>query len=325
MAVHDSMKGCIQPEVYILLVNYNNSDDTIVCLDSLLNVSYPNFVIIVVDNASTGNSVENISSWLRARGVEYSFHQNGESFSAVSRVVIMRSESNVGFAGANNLGITFALKNSADFVLLLNNDTTVTSSFLDSMVKMVQERPDVGIVGGTVKYFRNKSAIWFAGGKIDLIRGAFYHRSEACRGIIESDFITGCLMLIPCPVFEKVGLFDERYFLNVEDIDFSYRVSRAGYKLLVDCASEVYHKVSSSIGGLYSARNQYYFHRNRMFFFSRRLSSFRKLLFLIFQFSIAIPVWMGFQLIKGNMQAVKGAFFGYLDFARNCYGKSRYF
>jgi len=295
--------------VYIILVNWNNFSDTVECIDSLLIFPYEHRKIVLVDNASTDGSLRKIQDWLMERKF-------------IDRITIIPLNHNIGFGGANNKGIQYSLENNADFILLLNNDTIVTDKFLRPMLKTALSDNKIGIVGGKIKFFYNKDRVWFSGGHIDFLRGAFYHREEDCTGQRESAFITGCLMLIPTSVLRKVGYFDENYFLNVEDIDLSCRVKDAGYKLVINCDSVIYHKISASIGGLYSLRNQYYFHRNRLYFFNSRLSGIKKYSFYIFQFFVAIPAWISIQVFHGRIGIVKTALKGCIDHLLGIRGKS---
>jgi GT2 family glycosyltransferase len=314
--------------VYIVLVNWNGWRDTLACLESLLSLLKEDVKIIILDNCSTDNSFNRIREWAREHSIHYNLISETDTISRSKNhnvLTLISLTSNRGFGGANNIGIKFAIDNGANYILLLNNDTIVQGDFLKKMLTYALAIPDAGIIGGHIRQFYDKDKVWFSGGKISYVRGAFYHREDYCTGIRDTDFISGCLMLIPVPVFKKVGLFDERYFLNVEDIDFSTRMKDAGLRLIIACDAIIYHKVSASIGGLDSAKNQYYFHRNRMFFFCKRLIGIKKVLFIVVQIILAIPVWTTIQLLKRNYKAIQGAFLGYLDFVTNNLGESRYF
>lgn len=299
------------PSVFIIIVNWNNCSDTVECIKSLLRTRYKNKKIIVIDNGSTDGSVEYLSEWIKD-------NRCGDL------LTIIPLKENTGFGGANNKGIRHALENNADFILLINNDTVTTEDFLDELIKTAITNRRIGILGCRIHYYKDKSKVWFSGGKIDFLRGAFYHDEVLCSGLRESDFITGCLMHIPSSVFRIAGLFDETYFLNVEDIDFSWRVKKAGYVLMLDCDAIIYHKVSASIGGLYSAKNQNYFHRNRMIFFKKILPGYSYIIFIVFQFFIAIPVWCLIQSFNRRFGVIKSALRGYLDYLKGIGGKGCY-
>ncbi|MBF0537548.1 MAG: glycosyltransferase family 2 protein [Nitrospirae bacterium] len=302
------------PKVVIILVNYNGHADTIQCLQSLTTTPCGASRVIVVDNGSTDGSVAKIGKWIIERGLM-------ESGVGAGFVEVIALQTNTGFGVANNVGMEHSFCGDCDYVLLLNNDTVVVEGFLPTMLQTFDTFKDAGIVGGVVRDYYRQRDVWFSGGHIDYIRGAFYHRHDTCRGMRQSGFITGCLMLIPRRVYREIGGFDDIYFLNVEDIDLCCRVRDAGYRLVVNCDAVIYHKISASIGGLYSQRQQYYFHRNRMLFFSKSLKGIRRRLFYGLQFLIAIPAWLGIQLLRGNLNAVKGALKGYYDFLRGHTGK----
>jgi GT2 family glycosyltransferase len=314
--------------VFIIIVNWNNYRDTTECIESLLDVRYESKKIMVIDNGSEDDSLEEIKTWAENRGIDFetihdmSGHVQREG---IHFMTIIALTENMGFSGANNVGINFAMSNGADAVLLLNNDTVVTEEFLSKMVQTALTNDDVGIVGGQINYFDNKERVSFSGGHTNFIKGASYHREYDCQGEQESDYVIGCLMLIPSSVVREVGLLDERYFLNEEDVDFSFRVKIAGYKIIVNCDALIYHKISSSIGGLFSMRHQYYFHRNRMLLFSKLIKSPKKYLFYFFQIFIAIPAWVVIQLFRGRTEAVMGGLVGYFDYARGHFGKCKYF
>lgn len=313
--------------VFIIIVNWNNYSDTVDCLDSLLKTDYKNKKIVIIDNGSEDGSLQILERWAKDNVADFNLF-SGTCLNMSRRealLTIISLDHNLGFSGANNIGMRFAIENGADYVLLLNNDTVVTENFISSMVKTALETENVGVVGGKISYFNKNDGIWFNGGYIDFFRGAFYGRVDDSAGVRESEFITGCLMLITVKALKQVGFFDERFFLNVEDVDLSCRIRDAGYRLITDSDAVIYHKVSATIGGLYSIKNQYYFHRNRMFFFVERLRGIKKFSFLFFQFSMVIPLWTIIQLFNGRVSAIKGAFLGYSDFIRGYYGKSKYF
>src|SRR3989344_1922471 len=138
----------------IVIVNYNSADDTLECLDSLSKIDYPDYEIILADNASSDASF-----------VLNKIHKN---FPAVKILALPR---NLGFAGSNNAGIKAAFDGGAHCVLLLNNDTTVAPDFLSQMVKAAESGKKIGIVGAQKYYFAEKNRIWYNGGGFSWING----------------------------------------------------------------------------------------------------------------------------------------------------------
>lgn len=255
--------------ISIILVNYNTDEYTFDCLDSLLNLNTPGFrhSVIVVDNAST------IPLVLPRR------HK-------VPTIELIRSESNLGFTGGNNMGIHFSVeKYNSDYVLLLNNDTTVDPNFLKELVAHAEKHPKAGLTTSKIYFSKGREfhtdsykkdelgkVLWYAGGSIDWDNLVAYHRGvdEVDRGQfdtqLECDFATGCSVMIKREVLEKVGTLDKKYFLYMEDVDYSVRVKKAGYQINLAPKSIVWHKNAGSTGGSGSPLQEYYQTRNTMLF-----------------------------------------------------------
>lgn len=238
----------MEPLVYIILVNYNGFSDTLECIESIRNITYKNYKIIVVDNKSTDEPEKEQLLFLRAN------------------TIYIQSESNLGFSGGNNIGIRYAKENNADYVLLLNNDTTVEPDFLTKLVVAAKEKEDKGVFGCKIKYYWNKEQIWFDGGTFDFktANTSHYHTRVSNGTIEEVTFLTGCLMLIPMEVLNDVGMLDETYFLYAEDTDYCCRVMDASYKLYYCPDAVIYHKEGASTGKT-SELKQYYVERNGLY------------------------------------------------------------
>jgi len=221
-------------KVSIILVNWNNYKDTCECLDSLGNITYPNYRIIIVDNGSRIALYQKLVS-------EYPQHR------------FIRNEENLGFAVANNVGIRNALEEGTDYVLMLNNDTTVKGDFLEPMVNFLENNRQAGVTGGKICYYDDIDRIWTIGGDVKLLRGGsiYYGGGEKDRGqydqIKQMTHISGCMSLIKREVLETVGLLSEQYFFRGSEWDFCYRVSKKGYKLYYIPDSVIWHKISQTI------------------------------------------------------------------------------
>lgn len=242
--------------IYVIIVNYNGADDTNECVNSLCESDYKNLRIVIVDNASTTGRV----SYNRIISEE--------------KCTILYQEENIGFAGANNVGIKYAMQFNPSYILILNNDTVVTKGFLKPMVDALKQDESIGIATGKIYYFDDKKTIWFGGSyydhglcenKIDGIRKPDDERYNIAKDI---PFATGCLWLIPTKVIETVGLMSEEYFLYYEDADYCERVKRKGYRIRYEPASVIYHKESRSTKKG-SATYQYYNLRNYLVYISK--------------------------------------------------------
>lgn len=215
------------PKVFIVILNYNGIETLNNCLTSVFKSNYNNFEVVVVDNDSKDASFE------KARHL-------------FSRAHFIKNSANVGFAQGNNVGIRFALEKFADFVFILNNDTLIESDTLTNLVKQSIAHPKAGIVSPLIKEADGKT-IWFAGGTLDFKKMRANHIfAKITDKPYQSEYLSGCAMLIKKEVFQKIGLFDERYFLYYEDADLSYRSKQEGFELLMIPDSSIIHLEQSN-------------------------------------------------------------------------------
>jgi len=214
------------PKVFIVILNYNGGNFIKKCLASVFKNDYPNFEMVVVDNHSTDGSLEMAKS-------------------NFSKADFIRNEENLGFATGSNIGIRFSLERMADYVCLLNNDAEIEKDFIGKLVE-VMEKPTgkekkIGIASPIIFNGENKQ-VWFSKGKINWLTMKATHSTKIeTKDFYESEFITGCAMMVKADVFNEIGLLDEDFFLYWEDVDFSYRAKKAGFRTVVVTASWAYH------------------------------------------------------------------------------------
>lgn len=199
-------------------------------------------------------------------------------------LVIDNSTENLGFTGGNNKGIRQALEQKSDAIFILNDDTKIDPLALSRMTETLRSDPKIGIVVTKIyfypgfEYHKNRyvvsdrgRVIWYAGGTVDWNNIIGIHRGvdEVDRGQydepIDVTFATGCAMMIRREVFERIGLFDDRYFLYLEDADLSVRTRRAGFRIRYEPRAIIWHKNAQS-SGVGSSLQDYYFTRNRLLF-----------------------------------------------------------
>jgi GT2 family glycosyltransferase len=231
----------------------------------------------------------------------------------------------LGFSGGNNFGIEILLKQNADFILLLNNDTTVEPNFLEILVNKFESDNRTGIAAPQINYYDEPDKIWSAGGKISKIRGSGFAYSDKSERVFDKSdisvgFVSGCCMLIKRDVFINTGLFDENYYLYNEDTDFCLRTLKAGYKIYVTPKSKIYHKVNSSTNRELSLLPLYYTTRNRLYFAKKNFPQilFLTAIYLFITMLLKSLVW----IIKGrykNLIVVNNAI---KDFYRGKLGKT---
>jgi GT2 family glycosyltransferase len=262
-----------QPMVSIVSVNYDQPKVTCEMLASLRKVTYPNFEILVVDNASPNNSPDIIK----------------EMYPEIQLII---SEKNLGFAGGNNIALKQA---RGDYILLLNNDTEVQPNFLDSLVELMESDQKIGITSSKILYFYENNIIQYAGiPPLHPItsRGGSDGDKEVDLGqyneIKETYYPHGACMMIRKSVLKEVGLLYEGYFLYYEEYDFAERVRKAGYKIYYQPNSCILHKESISTGRN-SPLKTYYLNRNRMLFLRRNSNGLTFLLAITYFIVISLP------------------------------------
>ena len=226
-------------KIIIIILNWNGKENILECLHSLEKINYKNFEIIVVDNYSTDGSIEEIKQFI-----------NNNSKLSISLIC---NDENLGFAKANNIAIKQTIQNSADYILLLNNDTVVSENFLQKLNQFVIEHPDYEVITPQIRYYKPDNIIWNCGGKINKwgIKKYYYANKPSDslpdKNFIEITFVTGCAMMIKKEIILKYGLLSEDFFFGEEDIEFSLRLKKHNVKMACVLTSIIYHKVSSSV------------------------------------------------------------------------------
>jgi GT2 family glycosyltransferase/glycosyltransferase involved in cell wall biosynthesis len=229
-----------QPKVSVVLVNFRGVNDTLNAIKSIKASNYPKDLIeiVVVDNASNDDSLNKLKE-------------------LKDEIKLIVSESNLGFAGGVNLGV----KNSiGEIIGLLNNDAKCDSNWITSAVETILEDEKNACVASKVLSIDGKeidfvdgSLTWYGMG---YKREATKNANEVIDFKKEVLFATGSAMFIKKDIFEKVGGFDERFFMFYEDVDFGWRLNLLGYKVIFDPKSIAYHKHHASIEKF----GQYYEH-----------------------------------------------------------------
>lgn len=321
------------PNVAIILVNYNGSEDTIECLNSLGKLTYSNYTIVVVDNNS--NSIEkNKLIHYFSEGMEKKDIQSGSViqllhssqkpilldtqinlYSEVKYFVVWNDE-NSGFSGANNIAIKFLMNHSFDFFLLLNNDTIVENNLIEPLVNVHNNSafPKVGLVGCAINYYDDKIKRWFSKGVFHWYKEGV-HITEQCNSVQRSEFITGCTMLISREIIEKVGYLPESYFLYGEDSHYSMKVEKTGFYNYVVPSVLVYHKIGKTTGGNFSLITYYYGNRNRLLFHYLNYSKLDFIFYFIVNMTFRIGRLIQFTF-TGKFHLIKVMIKGVYDFFR---------
>lgn len=252
----------------LIILHYKGEDDTKACLDSLRDSKMQNIdlsLIVVANNPSAS-----LVSDMHTVYPEFTLIENKE---------------NVGFAEGNNIGIRKALELQCEYIVLLNNDTLVSPDIISKLVTHANSQDSIGLISPKIyfakgyEYHRERykedergKVIWYGGGKIDWQNVYASHDGvdEVDIGqydkIRDTDFATGCCMLIKKSVVEKIGFFDRKYFLYFEDVDYSIRAKKNGFRVLYFPKACLWHKNASSSDKPGSSIHMYYQTRNRLYF-----------------------------------------------------------
>ncbi len=265
------------PKVAIVILNWNGKEFLLDCLRSFETLEYPEYEIIVVDNASRDGSVQEIEK-------------------RFPHLPIIANQENLGFAGGNNTGIELALRRDADYVMLLNNDTLLRNTrFLDRLVDYMESHRDVAATSPLILY-PSSDLVWSAGGKLHILLGMCSHigkRKEIAKFLpknpYEADYLPGCCIMARREALMNTGLLDPDYFLYYEDLDWCWRARQTSGKCVVVPVDAIYHAKSGTAGRAgsdsLSPTQAFFFARNGIRFARKNLKGPKKISFLIGVFS----------------------------------------
>jgi GT2 family glycosyltransferase len=277
------------PRVAAVVVNYNGKEITLQALASLRRMTYPNFDLVALDNASTDGSPEAIAA-------------------ACPDLRQVRVEVNRGSSAGYAQGFRWAFENGYDYVLLLNNDIEVEPDLLTELVKLAESAPDVGCVGPKCYFHGDRARLWSAGGILRFRESITRERGygEIDRGQFdqdaEVDYVNGCAILIRRAAAEAAGMWDDLFYICVDDADFCTRVKRHGFRCLYAHRAVLYHMVAYTTGG-YSPNRNFQFGRSAAIYVRRYANPWQWLTYLTFN-AAALPLAWVRERLQGNQAAV---------------------
>ncbi len=238
-------------KVSIIIVNWNNAEDLKRCIESLIKISYKKIEIVIVDNGSTDDSIDEIKKIQKRK----------------KHFFLIQNKKNLGFAQGNNIGYA---KTTGEFVLFLNNDTVVTKNFLEPLVAKIKESPNIAGVQPKILQYPKKNIIDSVGSYF-ITSGFLYHyghnKKDKKEYNKESEIYSmkGACMLFKKEVLEKIGVFDSDYFAYFEETDICHRAWVAGYKILFTSKSFIYHRGGQTAKRLPSSFILYHSYKNRIY------------------------------------------------------------
>jgi GT2 family glycosyltransferase len=290
----------MEPKVSIILLNLNVWEDTVECLESLFQIDYTNYNVVLVDNHSDDDSIEKIKEYskggIQVRSEFYDYNLDNKPLTIVNAleststtdnnsIILIENDENYGFAIGNNVGIEYAMKTlKPDYILLLNNDTVVDKYFLDELIKVGESSQDIGFIGPKTLFYDEEDVIQEAGGgdvdykhcKVEEI--GFKEVDDGTLDFyIEPDYIGGACLLVKQEVVDKIGPLDPKYFMYWEDVDWCITGRENGYKCAYAYKSRIWHKYGSSSENYFK---MYYLNRNRLYFMRKHTTRLEYMRFL---------------------------------------------
>lgn len=229
----------------VIVLNYNGKDLLARCLESLRRQSARDLTIVVIDNGSDDDS----AAFVRREFPE---------------VTLVALPENLGFCGGNNVGIQHALRAGFHYVLLLNNDTVCAPDCLERLLDAACHQPPNVAAWNPKIYFADTARLWFAGGEFSLWTARARHRGWKTEDRGQFDIpadmtlATGCALLLRCSALREIGLLDERFFAYLEDVEWSVRARRAGYRLRFVPQAVLWHDCGGTSVGMLGRRSQWF-------------------------------------------------------------------
>lgn len=216
------------PHIFTVILNTNRRDDTLACLEALHQGDYQPHTIMVLDNGSHDGSVEAIAA-------------------AYPQVQIIQLKENRGYAGNNNVGIAAAIEQGADWVYVLNEDTTQAPDCLSQMIAVAEADPQIGIIGPMVYHADEPRVIQSAGGWLDAHwQAGHLGQNEPDVGQFPQphlvDWISGCAILVRRAVIEQLGMLDDHFFYYWEETEWCVRAGQAGWRIVHVPQAKLWHK-----------------------------------------------------------------------------------
>jgi len=285
-------------DLWVVIPTFNRASDLVSCIESLLKAGIDENRIIIVDNHSVDDTVEQISQ-------------------KYPRASLFALEKNIGATGASNVGFDHARSQDAQLILRLDSDTIVDEHFAEPLITKALSSDCTGIVAPKIYYYDSPEEIWYAGADMHpwhfgTIRG-HRHEKDLPENSLERevDYAWGAAMLIKREVLDQIGGFDTDFFVYHEEVDFCLRVKKSGYKILFNPQSHIWHKVGSSVNNAWTA---YHWNRSKMLLYRKHAKNAFHLVALIlyaYAYALISQVLKGKDGTRGPLRyALKGLWAG---------------
>lgn len=249
-----------QAIVGVVTVTYNSAGVITDFMRSTLAQTYPDFILYIIDNASSDTTLMQVQAYNDPR------------------IVLIANQENYGVAKGNNQGIQAAIADGCTYILLINNDTEFDPSLIKKLLEGLTEHQCQMIVP-KIMYHSEPNIIWCAGGGFNKWRFHLpFHigKNELDQGQHDTPqpitYAPTCCMLIEHDVFDKTGYMDEVFFVYFDDVDFCFRAMQKGIRMFYIPVPKLMHKVSVLTEGYGSPFSTRYHFRNRLYFLRKHFS-----------------------------------------------------
>lgn len=288
--------------VIAIVLNWNLKQETVRCL-SALSKSDTRCDVIIVDNGSEDDSAAYLAQQF-------------------PQAIMIALPTNAGFAAACNMAIRHALEmGDYDYIFLLNNDAVIKPDMLGRLLDVARNYPNGGIFGPKIFYTHSPATLWYAGafkrpyvlaavvaGRNQLDNGQFDHLHEV-------DFVFGTAMLIHRNVLQTIGVFDERFFVYLEDMDYCLRAKGQGYPVIFVPDAHIWHCVSASTRNDHALR-RYHLVRSSLRFLIKHATPKYLVLLVVFWSLVFVRALIG-DLSAAGLKSIRPYITGFRDaFAR---------
>jgi GT2 family glycosyltransferase len=294
-------------KITAIILNYIRWEDTAACVHSLKECTYPALEIVILDNDSPNDSVTHLKAQF-------------------SDIEVIQTGMNRGYTGGINYGIKYSQERGSDYILIINPDTLVEPDFLEPLVSALEKCPTAAATCGTIHCYPETSMIWYAGGRLIPCRGLAVHnkipplvKHSEIQDYRKVTFITGCLILLRTNLINIIGLQDERFFMYLDDIEYSARILKRGFDLLYVPGSKIYHRMDA-----HAKENPfklYYSVRNRLLLIDAAFDGMTRIVakyYFIVIISYKLIVWRVF-----NLELYRAAIAGLYDYYNHNFGEGR--
>lgn len=287
----DKIKG---PRVLISVLVYNKVEDALNVVACFRRQKYPNYDIIVVDNASSLSHYEELRKKL-------------------SDIRIVRLDQNLGFAGGNNVALQIAKENGYDHVIISNDDIVFGDELVTNLIETAESKPKCGLVGVIEEdYYTGKvRAIGGDGFNFLRSRGKWTKNLPSGKKMsAEFDYVQGALMMLSKEALDSGIKLDEQFFMYCEEIDLGFQLKKLGLKAIVDLRTSVKHK---SVPRNFIPYQGYYIQRNRLYLSRKHASGFVYLLSLINMTFVELPIKCLIRIVQGHSDYARACVAGFCD------------